>query len=62
MSDEPYESELTPKPPIEDMPPEEGDLPLDEELQPGDIDILDHTRAEADDTIDNAEKESYPDE
>ena len=60
---EPYESDLTPKPQIDAMPPEEGDPPLDSEHQfkEGDIDFLDHTRAEADDTIDNEESESYPD-
>jgi hypothetical protein len=46
----------TPKPPIHDMPPEEGDAPPTEEpdteepMPPGD--------AEADDTVDDAENDT----
>jgi hypothetical protein len=55
-------TDLPDKPPIDDMPPEEGIEPPTEEEEAQDTespDFLDHTRAEADDTIDNAESEDY---
>ena len=58
------EAELPAKPEIEDMPPEEGVAPPTEEdeEQAEAPDFLDPARAEEDDTIDNAESESYPEE
>jgi hypothetical protein len=54
--------DLPPKPPIEDMPPEEGDEPPadDDEVDVDEADYLAPEDAAGDETVDNAEAELEP--
>lgn len=54
--------DLPPKPPIDDMPPEEGDEPPadDDELDVPEHEYLEPEVAAGDETVDNAEAELEP--
>ena len=61
IRDEPNDSELPPKPEVENMPPEEGDAPPEEE-DDDPVEFTEREEARQDETIDDMESESYPDE
>jgi hypothetical protein len=57
--DELDESALPPKPEVEDMPDEEGEAPPEEEEDVPEEDFVETLVAAEDETIDDAESESY---
>jgi hypothetical protein len=57
------EKKLPDKPPIEDMPPEEGHDPPDDDVAEEDADppeMMSDDEASADDTVDNEERDVSP--
>jgi hypothetical protein len=56
--DEPREEDLPPKPPVEDLPGEEGDDPPAEEPEVEDSEFMADNEARDDDTVDNEEADA----